>query len=182
MTITDNQIDILESLILEGEIDLKSLPKVKHDFIVKVKNEIKNICMENEESFPGWLEITIPPVHIGNEKLTEENRLSYYPELFSHILCMLRELQSQYYMRKQLVESEKQTHEAVRQTQEAKKQTKEAHEANRKTCIALTISSFAVIVSIFAVCLSTCTRTIKVEDAQYKEIKKYIEYEASNTN
>ncbi len=176
MTISENQIDILESLILEGEIKLKSLPKVKQDFIVKVKNTLGDFCKENEESFPAWLEITIPPTYIGNDELTQEAKTSYHPELLSHILNMLCELKSQYYMRMQLKESVRQTYEATQQTQEAKYQTQEAHEANRKTCIALAISSFAVVVSIFAVCLSTCTRTIKIEDAQYNEIKKYIEY------
>ena len=42
-----------------------------------------------------------------------------------------------------------------------------------KNSQALFISGFAVVVSIVAVCLSTCTRTIKIDETQYQEMKQH---------
>lgn len=51
MKITDNQIDRLDSLLIEGIVSLSSLPKGKNEYIDKVKNVIKGFCTENGESF-----------------------------------------------------------------------------------------------------------------------------------
>lgn len=179
MTITDNQIGILESLIIEGEVTLNSTPKGKVNFIEKVKNTIKDLCHNNNESSPDWIDITIPPAIVGNESLTEQAAKEYYPNLLPHFLNMLRELQSQYYMRKQLEEINKQTYESSKQTDEAKKQTAEsvkqtaeAKTANRWSSWAVIISTIAVAVSICSLCLSTCSRTIHMDEDQYQELKQ----------
>ena len=173
MKITDNQIDRLDSLLIEGIVSLSSLPKGKNEYIDKVKNVIKGFCTENGESFPDWIDLTIPPRFVGNDERTKQSEKDYYPDLLPHFLNMLRELQAQYYSRMQLEEYRKQTHESSRQTIEAQKQTKEAQKANKWTVLAITISGFAVVVSIVALCLSTCTRTIKVDETQYQEIRQH---------
>ena len=40
MKITDNQIDRLDSLLIEGIVSLSSLPKGKNEYIDKVKNGV----------------------------------------------------------------------------------------------------------------------------------------------
>ncbi|MBR1889136.1 MAG: hypothetical protein IJ816_00685 [Alloprevotella sp.] len=182
MTITDSQIGILESLIIEGEVTLNSTPKGKVNFIEKVKNTIKEFCQNNNESSPNWIDTTIPPVIVGNESLTgQAAKEHYYPNILPHFLNMLRELQSQYYMRKQLEEINKQTSESSKQTDEAKKQTEEsvkqtaeAKTANKWSSCAVIISTIAVVVSICALCLSTCTRTIHMDEGQYQELKQFL--------
>ena len=119
MKITDNQIDRLDSLLIEGIVSLSSLPKGKNEYIDKVKNVIKGFCTENGESFPDWIDLTIPPRFVGNDERTKQSEKDYYPDLLPHFLNMLRELQAQYYSRMQLEEYRKQTHESSRQTIEA---------------------------------------------------------------
>ena len=181
MTITSSQIEILESLILEGEVTLNSTPKGKKNYIERVKNTIKDFCQNNNESYPIWIDTTIPPVIVGNESLTEQAAKEHYPNILPHFLNMLRELQSQYYIRKQLEEinkqtseSSKQTDEAIKQTAESVKQTAEAKTANKWSYCAIIISTIAVFVSICALWLSTCTRTIQMDEDQYQELKQFI--------
>ncbi len=173
MTITDKQIDILDSLLIEGVASLSSSPKGKKEYIDKAKNVIKSFCTENGEPFPDWIDLTISPVFIENDELTKQSEKGYYPDLLPHFLNILRELQSQYYSRMQLEEFRKQTYESSKQTIEAQEQTKEAQKANKWTVLAIVISGFAVVVSIVALCLSTSTRTIKVDETQYQEIRQH---------
>ena len=173
MTITDKQIDKLDSLILEGIIALTSLQQDQKNYIDKVNNTIKGFCVENGEAFPEWIDLTFPPIYVGDEEHTKQSAKDYYPKLLPHLLNILRELQSQYYSRMQLDEIRKQTDESSKQTIEAQKQTKETQKANKWTKWALFISGFAVVVSIVAVCLSTCTRTIKIDETQYQEMKQH---------
>ncbi len=181
MKITDSQIDKFESLIIEGEVTLNSTPKGKADFIEKVKCTISEFCKDNNESFPNWIAITIPPVNVGDDSSTEKAQKEYYPNLLPHFLNMLRELQSQYYLRKQLeeiqkqtIESSRQTDEAEKQTAESVKQTTEAKTANKWSSWAVIISTIAVAVSICALCFSTCTRTIHMDENQYQELKQFL--------
>lgn len=157
MTITDKQIDKLDSLIIEGINALTSLQQGQKNYIDKVNNTIKSFCVENGAAIPEWIDLAIPPRYVGDEEQTEQSAKGYYPKLLPHMLNILRELQSQYYSRMQLDEIRKQTDESSKQTIEAQKQTKEIQKANKWTKWALVISGFAVIVSIVAVCLSTCT-------------------------
>lgn len=173
MTITDKQIDKLESLIIEGVIALTYLQQGQKNYIDKVNNIIKGFCVENGEAIPEWIDLTIPPIYVGDEEHTKQSAKEYYPKLLPHLLSILRELQSQYYSRMQLDEIRKQTDESSRQTIEAQKQTIETQKSNKWTIWALVISGFAVVVSIVAVCLSTCTRTIKLDETQYKEMKQH---------
>jgi len=169
MTITDKQIDILESLIVEGIIALTTLPEGKKQYIDRVKKILRVFCKENNESAPDWIELSIPPMHLGSE-FSNQSKNDYYSDLLPQLLNILRELQSQYYNRMQLDEIRKQTAESSNQTIEAQKQTLESHKANKWTKCALVISTFAVVVSIVAVCMSTCTRSIKIDETQYQEI------------
>ena len=173
MTITDKQIDKLDSLIIEGIIALTSLQQGQKNYIDKVNDTIKDFCVENGEAIPEWIDLTIPPIYVGDEEHTKQSAKEYYPKLLPHLLSILRELQSQYYSRMQLDEIRKQTDESSRQTIEAQKQTEETQKANKQTVKALIISGLAVVVSIAAVCLSTCTRTIRVDESQYQEIKQH---------
>ena len=173
MTITDKQIDKLDSLIIEGIIALTSLQQGQKNYIDKVNDTIKGFCVENGEAIPEWIDLTIPPIYVGDEEQTKQSAKEYYPKLLPHLLSILRELQSQYYSRMQLDEIRKQTEESSRQTVEAQKQTKETQKANKWTKRALGISGVAVVVSIIAVCLSTCTRTIKIDETQFQEMKQH---------
>ena len=173
MKITDNQIDRLDSLLTEGIVSLSSLPKERKEYINKVKNEIKVFCTENDEPFPDWVDLSIPTIFIGNDERTKQSEKNYYQDLLPHFLNMLRELQNQYYSRMQLEEYRKQTLESSRQTVEAQSQTKEAQKANMWTVMALAISGFAVVVSIAAVCLSTGTRTIRVDETPRSRVLYY---------
>lgn len=94
---------------------------------------------------------------------------------------MLRELRSGYYLRSQLEESHCQTHEAHSQTLEAEKQTAEATKANKQTTKALWLSGIAIVISVIALGGSTCTRTIKLDEKQYKELKSTITCDSINT-
>ena len=181
MKVNENQIDELESLILEGEIALNSVPKGKTEYVNKVKGTIKRWCDEDNGTYPDWVDLTIPPIYVGNDELTQEAATEYYPNLLPNFLNLLRELQSQYYKRKpleeinkQTSESSKQTDEAVKQTAEAVKQTTEAKTANKWSFWAVVISTIAVAVSIFALCLSTCSRTIHMDETQYQELKQLL--------
>lgn len=173
MTITDEQIEKLESLILEGIATLSSLQQSKRNYIDKAKDIIKELCNENGEVIPDWIDLAIPPIYVGDEDRTEQAANDYYPNLLPHFLNILRELQSQYYSRMQLDEVRKQTEESSKQTKEAQKQTAETQKANKWAKWALVISGIAVVVSIVAVCISTCTQTVKVDETQYQEIKQH---------
>ena len=180
MTITENQIDELESFITEGICVQKSSPQEKKDYIVRAQSALKGFCHENNEPIPVNIDVITPPVYVGDTERTEQIAKTYYSDLFPFFLNMLRELQSQYYKRMQLDECKKQTEqahtqscEAKEQTEEARKQTIEAQKANMWTTRAFWLSTFAIVVSIIAICVSTCSRTIKIDETQYNEIKEH---------
>lgn len=171
MTIKNNQINEIETLLIEGEIALSSLPIGQKKFIDKVKEIIKKFCRENNEQIPDWVDYTIPYVSVSNEERTEQEIASYYIKLLPHFINVLRKLQFDYYNRMQLEESKKQTTEAFKQTQEARNQTFEAQRANKWAKKAFIISVFAIAVSIVAICTSMQIRTIQFNNDQFQEIK-----------
>jgi len=173
MTITDEQINKLDTLIIEGIVVLSSLQQGKKNYINKVQDIIRSFCIGNGETIPDWVDQAFPPIYIGDEEHTNQATKDYYSELLLRLLNVLRELQSQYYSRKQLDEIKKQTNESSKQTVEAQKQTIETQKANKWTKVAVVISGVAVVVSIVAVCFSTCTRTVRVDETQFQEIKQH---------
>lgn len=184
MTITEKQINELESLIIEGIIVQNSLIQTKKNYIDKAQCVLKGFCQENHETIPVWIEIITPPVFVGDTESSQQTAKTYYSDLFPYFLNMLRELQSQYYKRMQLHECQEQTSESHTQSSEIKEQTKEvqkqtieAQKANKWTKWALWISILAVFVSIVAVCVSTYTRTIKIDETQYNDIKEHCLFE-----
>ena len=192
MKINEGQFKKIEELICEGIITKQSASKGKVVFLQEVRDTMISIYRNNNEEEPAWVIcLPSPKTDVGN---TEYKDSDFPDKVFEYALEMLKHLQSDYYSQKQLQctevlteealkqtkeahvqseEAKKQSEEEMKQTIEAHNQTIEAQNANKWTKCALVISGVALVVSIVAMCLSTCTRTIKINDTQYQEIKDY---------
>ena len=178
MKISEEQFKKIEELICEGIIKKQSAPKGKVAFLKEVRDTMISIYRNNNEEEPVWIIcLPSPKTDVGN---TEYKDSDFPDKVLEYTLEMLKHLQSDYYSQKQLQytkvlteEAQKQSYEAKEQTQEVRNQTIEAQKANKWTKWAFWISVLAVSVSIVAVCISTCTRTIKIDETQYNEVKEH---------
>ena len=163
MTIKDEQIECIETLIEKSYTIQGVALEGKKQYLTEIQDVLYSICVENKEEVPVWVYLLqTAPVKIGSNGITVDIE-SFIDKQIGYCHGLLKDISSRYYIQKNIEACQEQTIEMKKQTRLSKK--------------AYCISKFAIAVSIvsalfafFAAYQSTKTTKISLDEKQYNSI------------